>query len=590
MDVITLAPWKKQMRIVLDIETNLAHDKIHVVVTKDIDTGEVKLWKQADNLLEYLKGVSLIVMHNGISFDAQVLNRCWKTKIRLNQVYDTLIVSRLLDPSRETGHSLEAWGNSLGFHKIDYTAVWQWMMDRKEEYKGECFDSPIDRLLDHYCVRDVEVTCKLYHHLVSELDQKQFSQESVDLEHRVAAIIAQQERNGFKLDQIYATCLLTDIKSRVAEIYERMQERWPPVTLERYSDKTGKRLKDSVVTFNPGSRQQIGERLKELGWKPKEFTETGIPKIDETVLANIKIPEAQTIAEYLMLNKRISQIESWMEAVGKDGRVHGKVITNGAVTGRATHSSPNLAQIPNTSSVYGAECRQCWTVEEGNVQVGVDLSGVELRCLSHYMQDEEWQRELLEGDVHWKNTQAFGLVPMGTVKEDIKEHKDARNLSKTLTYSVLYGAGAAKVGTTVNGSAKQGAKLIDNFLNNTPSLKKLKAKVDKLAAKGFVPAIDGRKIWVRSEHAALNSLLQSAGAIIAKQWIVCFTDELKSKKIPYKLLAWVHDEVQLETPAEYGEIVGKIVAEAATTAGEILKFRCPIAAEYRVGKNWYDCH
>jgi DNA polymerase I-like protein with 3'-5' exonuclease and polymerase domains len=578
------------MRIVLDVETNLAHDKIHVVVTKNIDTGEVRTWKHPSGLADYLSEAPLLIAQNGIGFDFRLLNSLWKTKIRLKNVFDTLIVSRLLEPSRETGHSLEAWGNTLGFHKIDYAAVWQWMMDRKEEYKNECFDYPIDNLLTDYCIRDVEVTAKLYSHLVSELEQKQFSQESVDLEHRVAAIISEQERNGFKLDQIYTTCLLTDIKSKVAGIYERMQQRWPPVTLERFSDKTGKRLKDSIVTFNPGSRQQIGEKLKELGWKPKEFTETGIPKIDETVLANVKIPEAQVIAEYLMLNKRISQIESWMEAVGKDGRVHGKVITNGAVTGRATHSSPNLAQIPNTSSVYGAECRQCWTVEEGNVQVGVDLSGVELRCLSHYMQDTEWQRELLEGDVHWKNTQAFGLVPMGTLKEDTKEHKDARNLSKTLTYSVLYGAGAAKVGSTVGGSAKQGAKLIDNFLNNTPSLKKLKAKVDKLAAKGFVPAIDGRKIWVRSEHAALNSLLQSAGAIIAKKWIVCFTDELKSKKIPYKLLAWVHDEVQLETPAEYGEIVGKIVADAATNAGEQLRFRCPIAAEYRVGKNWYDCH
>ena len=588
--MITLAPWKKQMRIVLDCETNLAHDKIHLVVTKDIDSGEVKTWKHPSGLNDYLSKATTLIGHNLIGFDAPTLNRTWHTKIRLRNVYDTLIVSRLLDPSRENGHSLEAWGNTLGFHKIDYAAVWQWMMDRKEEYKNECFDYPIDNLLTDYCIRDVEVTAKLYLKLYNELNEKQFSQEGVDLEHRVAAIISEQERNGFKLDQIYTTCLLTDIKSKVAGIYERMQQRWPPVTLERFSDKTGKRLKDSIVTFNPGSRQQIGEKLKELGWKPKEFTETGIPKIDETVLAGVKIPEAQVIAEYLMLNKRVSQIESWLEAVGKDGRVHGKVITNGAVTGRATHSSPNLAQIPNTSSILGAECRQCWTVEEGNVQVGVDLSGVELRCLSHYMQDAEWQRELLEGDVHWKNTQAFGLVPMGTIKEDTQEHKDARNLSKTLTYSVLYGAGAAKVGSTVGGSAKQGAKLIDNFLNNTPSLKKLKVKVDKLAAKGFVPAIDGRKVWVRSEHAALNSLLQSAGAIIAKQWIVCFTEELKAKKIPYKLLAWVHDEVQLETSAEYGETVGKIVADAATTAGEILKFRCPIAAEYRIGKNWYDCH
>ena len=578
------------MRIVLDVETNLAHDKIHVVVTKDIDTGEVKLWKAADNLREYLKDVSLIIGHNVIGFDAPVLNRCWKTKIRLNQVFDTLIVSRLLDPSRENGHSLEAWGQTLGFHKIDYAKVWTWLMDRNEEYRGESFDLPHHGLLDDYCVRDVEVTAKLYLKLVNDLKEKQFSQESVDLEHRVAAIISEQERNGFKLDQIYTTCLLADIKSKVAGIYERMQQRWPPVTIERYSDKTGKRLKDSIVTFNPGSRQQIGEKLKELGWKPKEFTETGLPKIDETVLASVKIPEAQVIAEYLMLQKRISPIESWLEALGKDGRVHGKVITNGAVTGRCTHSSPNLAQIPNTSSMYGAECRACWTVEEDRVLVGCDLSGIELRCLSHYMQDEEWQRELLEGDVHWKNTQAFGLVPMGTSKEDKQEHKDARNLSKTLTYSVLYGAGATKVGMTVGGTAKQGAKLIDNFLNNTPSLKKLKAKVDKLSAKGYVPALDGRKVWVRSEHAALNSLLQSAGAIIAKQWIVCLTDNLRAAKIDYKLLAFVHDEVCIEAFGKDAEKVVDIVVKSAKQAGEILGLRCPVSAEGHTGKTWADVH
>ena len=287
MVVITFGLWKKQMRIVLDIETNLAHDKIHVAVTKDIDTGEVRTWKVADNLREYLKDVSLIVMHNGISFDAPVLNRLWKTKIRLNQVYDTLVVSRLLDPSRENGHSLEAWGQTLGTQKIDYTAVWQWMMDRKEEYKGECFDNPIDSLLSDYCVRDVEVTAKLYLKLCNDFNEKQFSLESLELEQSVAAIVAQQERNGFKLDQIYATVLLTDIKSKVAGIYERMQQRWPPVTVERFSDKTGKRLKDSVVTFNPGSRQQIGEKLKELGWKPKDFTPTGHPIVDEAVLDQI---------------------------------------------------------------------------------------------------------------------------------------------------------------------------------------------------------------------------------------------------------------------------------------------------------------
>lgn len=570
------------MRIVLDIETNLAHDKIHLVVTKDIDTGEVRTWKAASNLPEFLKDASLIVMQNGISFDAPVLNRLWKTKIRSSQVYDTLIVSRLLDPSRENGHSLEAWGQTLGFHKIDYAAVWQWMMDRKEAYAGECFDSPIDALLEHYCIRDVEVTAKLFVRLSSDVVEKQFSQESVELEHRVAQIISEQERNGFKLDQIYATCLLTDIKSKVAGIYEQMQQRWPPVITPKFHKTHGRPIKDSIVTFNPGSRQQIGEKLKELGWKPKEFTETGQPKVDETILANIKIPEAQVIAEYLMLQKRISQIESWMEAVGKDGRVHGKVITNGAVTGRMTHSSPNMAQIPNAGSIYGPECRECWTVEDGNVLVGCDASGLELRMLAHYMKDEGYVRTVCEGsskdgtDVHTVNQRAAGLA--------------SRDNAKTFIYAFLYGAGDAKIGSIVGGSARDGTKLKAKFLAQTPALAKLLERVGKQAAKGWVPGLDGRRIWVRSEHAALNSLLQGAGAIVMKKALVIFDDKRKANKWPVKYVVNVHDEAQLECPKDIAEEVGKAFRQSIIEAGEFYKLRCPLDGEYKIGRNWRETH
>jgi DNA polymerase I-like protein with 3'-5' exonuclease and polymerase domains len=582
MDVITFGLWKKQMRIVLDIETNLAHDKIHLVVTKNIDTGEVRKWKAASPLSEYLKDTSLIIGHNAIGFDVPVLNRLWQTKISLNQVYDTLIVSRLLDPSRENGHTLEAWGQTLGFHKINYAAVWQWMMDRKEEYAGECFDNPIDSLLEHYCVRDVEVTAKLYVRLNSDVAEKQFSQESIDLEHKVASIISEQERNGFKLDQPYAQVLLADIKSKVAGIYERMQQRWPPVTVERHSDKTGKRLKDSVVTFNPGSRQQIGQRLKELGWKPKEFTETGIPKIDETVLAGVKIPEAQIIAEYLMLQKRVSQIESWLEAIGKDGRVHGRVITNGAVTGRMTHSSPNMAQIPNAGSIYGPECRECWTVEDGNVLVGCDASGLELRMLAHYMKDEDYVRTVCEGsskdgtDVHTVNQRAAGLA--------------SRDNAKTFIYAFLYGAGDAKIGSIVGGSAKDGTKLKAKFLAQTPALARLIQRVSKQAAKGWVPGLDGRRIWVRSEHAALNSLLQGAGAIVMKKALVLACDRLKKENVGFKLVASVHDEYQFETRPELADKLGTIVKESIIEAGKQFNLRCPLDGEYKAGKSWRHTH
>ena len=569
----------------------MSHKKIHIVVTKDLDTNEVNVWKEASQLREYLKDATLIIGHNVISFDAPILNRLWKTKIRLKNVQDTLILSRLLDPSREKGHSLEAWGESLGIPKINYRAIWLWLNDfpgeviSKEEKvaDGIEFDYPHMGLMEHYCVRDVEVCARLYNHLLMELDSKGFSQESRELEHKVAAIIAEQERNGFKLDTVYATCLLIDIKGKMAGIYEQMQHRWPPYEVPRVSEKTGKQLKPLLVTFNPGSRKQIGEKLIELGWKPKKFTETGQPMVDEKVLEEVKnIPEAAMIAEYLMLQKRVAQIESWLEAVKADGRVHGKVITNGAVTGRMTHSSPNMAQVPNAGSIYGHECRECWTVEEGNVLVGCDASGLELRMLAHYMKDEEYVRTVTEGsakegtDVHTVNQRAAGL--------------STRDNAKTFIYAFLYGAGDAKIGSIVGGTAKDGAKLKDKFLKQTPALARLLERVSKQAAKGWVPGLDGRRIWVRSEHAALNSLLQGAGAIVMKKALCIFYDKIKANKWPVKLVANVHDEFQFECSKEVAEEAGQAARLSIIEAGQFYKLRCPLDGEYKIGKSWRETH
>ena len=283
------------MRLVLDIETTTDLKKIHVVVTKDIDTKEVRVWRAATGLRDYLSKATLLIAHNGIGFDFRLLNSLWNTKIRLSQVFDTLIASRLLDPSREQGHSLEAWGRTLGVEKINYRAIWLWLNDYAGEQiskdekvpKGVEFDFPHYALMEHYCKRDVDVCADLYLKLCKELDEKQFSQDSVELEHKVAAIIAEQERNGFKLDTVYATCLLIDIKGKMAGIYEQMQSRWPPVITPRFHKTSGKPIADSVVTFNPGSRKQIGEKLIELGWKPKQFTETGQAMVDEGILDKI---------------------------------------------------------------------------------------------------------------------------------------------------------------------------------------------------------------------------------------------------------------------------------------------------------------
>jgi DNA polymerase I-like protein with 3'-5' exonuclease and polymerase domains len=549
------------MKVVLDIETNSSHNKIWLVVTRDIETGAVVSWKEANGLQRYLDSCDLIIMHNGLAFDKPVLEKTWNVTMNQNLVYDTLVSSRLLNPSLEGGHSLDAWGKRLGFPKGDFN---DW-------------DGGLTPEMETYCIQDTLVTQKLYDVLINELKYNKFEQRSIDLEHKVQAIIAKQERNGFKLDEKKATILLSELTSKLAAIEVEMQSIFPAKTIERVSEKTGKSLKAKVEVFNPGSRKQIGERLIEKGWKPSKFTETGQPIVDEGTLEGLDIPEAKAINEYLMLQKRIAQIESWLKALGGDGRVHGKVITNGAVTGRMTHMSPNMAQVPNSGSPYGEDCRDLWIVEKGYKLVGIDASGLELRMLAHYMQDDAYTSEVVSGDIHTANQKAAGLAD--------------RNQAKTFIYAFLYGAGDAKIGKVVGAGAKEGQELKSRFLRNTPSLKELREKVSSITKNsGTLPGLDGRRLQVRSDHAALNTLLQSAGAIVMKQAVVLLDETLSKLDIDYKFVANVHDEWQIEVEEAYADMVGKIGAQSIENAGKVLDMRCPLAGEYKVGNSWKETH
>ena len=549
------------MKIVLDIETNSTHDKIWMCVTRNIETDEVLVWKAANGLQKYLESCDLIIMHNGINFDAPVLRKNWNVTMKLSQVYDTLIASRLLNPSLDGGHSLEAWGQRLGFPKGDFS---DW-------------DGGATPEMEEYCIQDTLVTKKLYNHLVTTLQSECFSQRSIDLEHNVQAIITKQEENGFKLDEPKALQLLAELKTLLDFIQTEMQRIFPAKVESGRISKLGKPLKDIVTPFNPGSRQQIAERLIEKGWKPTKRTEKGSVIVDEAVLETLDFPEAKTLARYMMLQKRIGQIESWLDNLKSDGRVHGRVITNGAVTGRMTHMSPNMAQVPNSGSPYGHECRELWTVEKGNALVGIDASGLELRMLAHYMNDNEYTNEVVSGDIHTANQKAAGL--------------ETRNQAKTFIYAFLYGAGAAKIGSVVGGSAKEGQKLIDAFLRNTPKLKALREKVNRFyLEKGRLPGLDGRQLLVRSEHAALNTLLQGAGAIVMKQALVLFDKKLKRLKMQYKFVANVHDEWQVEVPWTFAEQIGRLGVESIEEAGKVLEMRCPLTGEFKFGNNWKETH
>jgi DNA polymerase-1 len=549
-------------RLVVDIETDsLDATTIYCIVAKDLDDQRIYTYKPnyIHHAKELIESADIIVMHNGVSFDAPVLKRLLGVEIPLAKIRDTLIMSQLANPMRDGGHSLDAWGKTLGFGKLDF----------------HDFSGYTDKMLT-YCVRDVELTAKVYKALVPTL--KVFSARSIKLEHQIRAVIDKQEQNGFTLDVKEAMILVARLSDESSKINNELQVVFKPITQIRISEKTGKRLKDNVTVFNPGSRKQIAERLMALGWKPHAYTETGQAIVSEEVLSKVvDIPQAQLIAQYLLLEKRVSQIKSWIEAADENDKVHGRVLTLRTITGRMAHTSPNMAQVPAVYSPYGKECRSLWKVSSDDYTLlGTDASGLELRMLAHYMNDEAYTKEVVEGDVHTANQTAAGLP--------------TRDNAKTFIYAFLYGAGAGKIGQVVNGTAKDGQRLIDNFLNNMPALKALRSKVDRLAGRGYLIGLDGRVLKIRNKHAALNLLLQGAGAVVCKEWLKFIIILATKAQLDFKLVASVHDEYQFEVRKGQEEAFGAITKEAMKLTEESLKVNCPLDCEYKTGTNWCDTH
>ena len=544
--------------VFLDIEADgLNPTKVHCVVTKRSNEAHLTHLSRRSLMDELAKG-GQICGHNLIGYDVPVLNRLWGIRIPHHRVVDTLVLSRLFHPDLDGGHSLSAWGTRLGFPKGDHS---EWEVFSQE--------------MVEYCKRDVDVTERLHNALMQQMQLFGFTKHCVDLEHSVAWICKDQEDNGFEFDKEGAVKLYEELTTRMHRIEKDLQQVFPPIVEERYSDKTGKKLKDKVTVFNVGSRQQIAERLAGKGAVWKELTPAGKPKVDEATLKKqTHIPEAKIILRYLLCQKRASHVDSWIKAVGEDGRIHGRVRHIGAVTGRMAHSSPNMAQIPAVRAEYGKQCRELFTVPDGRVLVGADASGLELRMLAHYMDDESYTKEILTGDIHTANQKAAGL--------------DNRDDAKTFIYAFLYGAGDAKIGSIVGGSAAHGRRLKASFLENTPALADLRAETMADAETGFLTGLDGRRIRVRSAHAALNTLLQGAGAVVMKQAIVILYDLLD--RVDFKLVAQVHDEWQIECKPEDADFIGKSCVNAMVFAGEVLQLNCPLDGEYRIGTSWCDTH
>tara|TARA_R110000751_G_scaffold17133_3_gene53359 strand:- start:2006 stop:3730 length:1725 start_codon:yes stop_codon:yes gene_type:complete len=572
-------------QLVVDIETDaLPATKVWLIGTMDLQTKEVRNFQQPFNIEEiqqWLNQYEEIIGHNFIDFDAMVLKELLGITFDM-PITDTLVLSKLYNPQLENGHSLKAWGERLKFPKGDHS---DW-----SKFSPEMLE---------YCIQDLKVTGKVYEELKDKLDK--FGGTSIVLEHQVQNVVSTQIKNGWTLDQQKCWELLAELKEKKIHLEEEVHIKFKPLAtfikevtpkykingeLSSVGLKFLPNFKDVVIgpfshvefpEFNLGSRQQIGKYLKFFGWRPTELTEKGHAIVDEAVLSKVKgIPEAKLIAEWLIVQKRMAQVKSWLDVVEADGRVRGYVNPIGAVTGRMTHSSPNMAQVPSSYSPYGSECRSCWTVPTGFKLVGVDAAGLELRMLAHYMDDKEYTNEVIHGDIHTANQKSAGLT--------------TRDSAKTFIYAFLYGAGDAKIGSIVGGSSRDGKKLKEVFLSNTPSLRTLRERVEGACARGYLKGIDGRKLIIRSSHAALNTLLQSAGAIIMKKALTILDDHAKIYKIDYKFVGNIHDEFQTEVREDQAEKFGWLAVECIKAAGIAFNLKCPLDGEYKVGTTWAETH
>ena len=623
-----------------DIETDGLLDdltKIHCMCIIDDSDDSVHLYRP-DEITEGVKKLNdalqngiQICGHNIIKFDISAIEKLYPYVFHVSRearplVVDTLVLSHLMYseckgsdmglfkrgilPGNLIGsHSLKAWGYRLGELKGTYA----------NDHGETAWDAFNEDMLK-YNQQDVVVTRKLYEYLMNHF--KCYPQDAIELEHKAQWLMAQQERNGFTFDLKKAETLEETLRSRFSVLDNELRQIIPKIPdkvfIPKRDNKTLGYKKGVPIQrykdFNPKSRQQLEWLiLNHYHYKPSEpdLWEEDRLKIDDETFKYLKenpdgdVPEelqriSGVMEEYLMISKRLGQLidgsYGWLKMVKPDGKIHGTVNPCGTVTGRATHAFPNVAQVPASHSPYGKECRELFRVPDGWYEAGIDASGLELRCLAHYLYRYDhggYAHEILNGDIHTANQKAAGLP--------------TRDQAKTFIYAYLYGAGDAKMGKIINGTAKEGKAIKKRFLEHTPAVAQLRDAIKhtlvasefhgevKNWKRKYLFGLDRRPLKVRSFHSALNLLLQSAGALICKYWIVTLEDHLIALGYDhgkdFQYMAWVHDEVQIACRTkEIAEVVCKEAARSMLETGDHYHFHVRLDVEGKIGKNWYDCH
>jgi DNA polymerase I len=602
---------KNESWLVFDIETNGLYDKVtkvFCIVIYDINREETFAYgpDRIDDALAHLATGDVLIGHNVIFYDVPVLQKLHSFNCKA-RILDTLICTRLIWPKEKLYDldvqlypevpknyrgmaGLKAWGYRLSDNKIEFKDF--------SEYSKEMLV---------YCKQDVSVTSKLWKHIANQ----DYPEQALKLEHDFALAINKQIRAGVSFDVDAAIDFVDNLRAREAQLEAELKEIFPPLEHRNwFTPKVNNKTRGYVKgvpfekihyeEFNPGSRDQIADRLKaKYGWQPEKTTEKGNPILNDEVLEALPYPEAKPLAEYMLIKKRLGQIadgnNAWLKLVNNDSsRMHGDVVTNGCVTGRCAHRYPNMGQVPAGYSPYGKECRSLFHAPQGWDMIGIDAKALELRCLAGYLaiyDGGEYARVVTDPtiDIHVYNQERFGVA--------------TRDISKRLLYAVLYGAGHLKAGSIVDPNEKDeevlrklGRTAINSFMAEVPALKELKERIEsQIAHNDHLVGLDRRILYCRSAFKGLNVLLQSAGAILMKQVVINIHDNIESAlSLPHgaewEQVLMVHDEVQLVCSPKYTEQIRAQALAAFPQAQQFFGFLCDIEGDSRVGSNWSQTH
>ncbi len=591
----------RKRKVVCDIETDgLKPTRIWVATCIDYDTGELFSFKEEDlatRFAEFSATVGTWVGHNFLSFDTPAINRLTPVKIKVTDIVDTLILSRMDDPGRRT-HSLEWWGSQLGHPKVehnDWSHYSEAMLTRN--------------------VEDVRLNVKVYRELLARL--KDFSKFSIDLEHRTQYILDKSRKHGFYLDKDAAMAIYHQCGVEADEIERKIHEFFPPQLKMVEQSYTPRFNKDGTMSlgshkkitkhvkstenndgtyslfdeevFNLGSPKQVVERLNTAGWKPYLLTPSGQPRVCDENLATVpdEAAAAKQLSLYLTLRSRQKVINNWMDHYDPiTHSVHGDIISLGASTHRMAHRNPQMGNIPAVRSLHGKAMRACWTVDdpESYSLLGVDIEGIQLRILAHYMKNPDYAKAIAEG------VTANGTDVHSVNRDVLREAAPAtdRDVAKTFIYALILGAGDAKLGQILGGDSDLGRRAKENMFRRIEGFTRIKRMCYDAANRGYATMVDGRRVRIPNAHYALAIYLQCNEAIVMKNSLV-LTDA-RARHLDWNLLTVVHDETQSKVRNEQAMELGRIQIQSIVDSGEQFKLGIPLSGSMKIGKNWADCH